>query len=134
MKIIPSNINKYIIIAPVSGSKNTNKEGIKVINIDISKNLNSLLIFPLGRDEAFLHKYSASVSFISSLGWKENIPRLNQALEPFMVLPKNRTSINNIILKMYKIKLYLNRSLGLMNFIIIKIISPSENQILCLKK
>ena len=62
------------------------------------------------------------------------MPRLNQALEPFIVLPKNKTRINNIILNRYKIKLYLNRSLGLMNFMIIKIISPSKNQILCLKK
>ena len=86
-------------MAPVSGSKKTNNEGIKVIKRVVKINLNSFLKEPFGIDEAFWLKYRARVNFMSSLGWKEKKWKSNQALEPLMDLPKNKTKISKIIFK-----------------------------------
>ena len=70
----------------MSGSKNTSIEGIKVIIITFNINLKSGLL-----TSTILLKYKVRVSLTSSLGWKENNLKSNQAVDPLIFLPKNNT-------------------------------------------
>ena len=79
-------------MAPVSGSKNTKIEGmmVRIATFKISLKLGLL------RDAISL-KYKIKVSLVSSLGWKESMPKLNQALAPLVSFPKNKTRTNKMI-------------------------------------
>ena len=79
-------------MAPVSGSKNTKIEGMMVRIATFKISLKSGLL----RDAISL-KYKIKVSLVSSLGWKESMPKLNQALAPLVSFPKNKTRTNRII-------------------------------------
>ena len=78
-------------MAPVSGSKNTKREGIKVIMPTLKINLNSSFLLWIGNLLIKLAKYSESVNFTSSLGWKDKDPIVNHALAPWIFLPKIKT-------------------------------------------
>lgn len=101
-----------MIIAPVSGSKKTNKDGIKVINKAFRRTLNSSRIFLDFIFASILLKYKARLNFISSLGWKEKKGSLNHALEPLIVVPKNNTNIRRSTLIQYKYAEYRKKILG----------------------
>ena len=111
-------------MAPVSGSKNTSNEGIKVIIINFKI---FLLFFSLIRDT--LIKNMVRVSFINSLGWIDILPILSQPLDPFISLPIIKVNISKMILIIYKIKLILNIFLVLILVIKKKVINPKTYQI-----
>ena len=70
----------------------TNIEGIKVKIATFNINLKfGLLLLAISL------KYSINVNFVSSLGWKENNPKLNHAFAPLISLPKIKTKIKRII-------------------------------------
>ena len=95
------NIIKYMITLPVSGSRNVNIDGIKVI-INASKITLLSLLFNI------FDKYIINTTFMNSDGWNApNLGILNHAFEPFIDSPKNNTRINKTIVIMYRKKPYL---------------------------
>ena len=79
-------------MAPVSGSKKTSIDGMIVKTATFNINLKSGLLW-----DAISLKYKIKVSLVSSLGWKESMPKLNQALAPLVTLPINKTRTNKMI-------------------------------------
>ena len=75
-------IMTYIIIAPVSGSKNVRIEGIKVIIVNVKK-----FFFLIINEESKRIKDVLA----SSLGWMEKLKMLIHAFEPLIVLPNSNT-------------------------------------------